>query len=627
MKGLESLSYLRSIGYLSPLDVHFARTLERITGGEAPRVSLAAALLSRQVAQGHVCLDMAAFCQAPPRLFDPEGDAKSGPVPFVWPELMPWLSELARSAAVGPPDATTPLVFCPPGRLYLRRYFEHERILCHDILGRLSCARAQGDGADSELLDRLFASGPPGAGRSAQLQLDVGPIDPQRRAVETALGERFCVITGGPGTGKTSTVVKILALHVARALRAGLRPLRVHLLAPTGKAAARLSEAISSARAKLACDPEIRAAIPAEATTIHRALGARPGQAVGFAHDADHPLATDVVVVDEASMVDLSLMRRLMSAIPQQAHVVLLGDRDQLASVEAGAVLGDVCGAGLSRDERSDKPLARCQVHLTRSYRYAARSGIGRLAEAIRRGDVPAALKVLEGRRLPDATLVNVESETDPLAPLLEQAIAAYGRLSSVATPEQGFAALSRYRVLCANRRGPLGVERVNAAIGSGLAAAAGSPSAASAIDAGHGRPIIVEHNDYQLRVFNGDVGLLLPDREGQLRAFFADGEAFVRLSPKRLPAHSSVYAMSVHKSQGSEMDHVAVVLPRLGSPLLTRELLYTAVTRARKRVTLFASPEAVAAAIETGIRRDSGLRDRLWGRTGDVVTPVSVSE
>lgn len=606
------LERLARAKYLSPLDVHFARTLLGLwdPGPDAltrERVALACALVSRHVSAGHVCLSLATLSESPPRISERGDDGQEQVVELAWPSEAQWLSALSQSPLVGGPDAGRPLVLDAHGHLYLRRYFEHEQALVSDLLARVSLSPSS-KAPDADL-DRYFPPAAAAAERPRQLSLDA-EVDLQRQAAAMAVERPFAVITGGPGTGKTSTVVKLLALLVERHLAEQGPAPRIHLLAPTGKAAARLSESIVAARAGLPCEERVRAAIPGQASTIHRALGTLPRGQVGFRHDQRHPLLTDVVLVDEASMVDLSLMRRLLTAIPSTARVILLGDRDQLASVEAGAVLGDVCGAGLSAEERRDSPMAACHVHLTRSYRYRAQSGIGRLAEAIRGRRAAEALSLLEKARYRDVVLCPPPTPLGLGEHLQREALLAYAGLSDLTVPDAAFAVLARYRVLCAHRRGPLGVEAINARIAEALHAA-GHLSSLS-VDA-PGRPILITQNDYPLRLFNGDIGVLLRV-DGRVRAHFADGEGGTqRLAPRRLPPHESVYAMSVHKSQGSEMDHVAVVLPQPGSPLLTRELLYTAVTRARERVTLYGTPEAVAAAIETSLTRESGLRRGLW--------------
>ncbi|MGH7785643.1 MAG: exodeoxyribonuclease V subunit alpha [Candidatus Binatia bacterium] len=612
---------LRARGVLSPLDEHFARTVARLGGEMRAAVVLAAALVSRQVGNGHVCLDL-------PRLLDgaPLRDEAGDPVGAdTWPPLEAWLATLRHSPLVGSADApagATPLVLDAAGRLYLRRYWQHQRQLAGAIAERAAEVDAQVD--DALLRDglrRLFPA-PPG-----------GEPDWQRVAACAAVQRRFCVISGGPGTGKTFTVVKILALLIEQALQRGGAPLRITLLAPTGKAAARLGEAIQQAKGGLAVAADVCAAIPEDPSTVHRRLGAELGRA-GFRHHAAHPLATDVVLVDEASMVDLALMARLIDAMPAAARLILLGDQDQLASVEAGAVLGDICNVGgrrcystdfvarvatlagdqLALDPSAPRTTGICDsiVSLTRSYRYRAESGIGRLARGINAGDEASVQHILDGggdlRRCDPGAHGELGVE---LRELLDAFMASYAQ---AVQPRDRLLALQAFRVLCAHRRGPLGADAVNQQIERHLAAA-------GHIQGGEtfyvGRPIMVTRNDYQLKLFNGDVGVIVDDaqRDGGRAAYFPTAEADGRrISPARLPPCDTVFAMTVHKSQGSEFDAVAVLLPDGDSPVVTRELLYTAVTRARRHVTLIATRETVARAVRQRVERASGLRDALWG-------------
>jgi exodeoxyribonuclease V alpha subunit len=618
---------------LSAIDVHFARAMAQLAGEADARVALAAALASRQVQNGHVCLELARLCNGELAI---EAEHGAGAAPE-WPALEPWLAALRASALIGDAAAATPLVLDDGARLYLRRYFEHEHGLLQALSARVAQTAAVDRGALRDGLDRLFGADPaatppmpaPGArksrARASDRQLDLfapagltsapsapaGDPDLQRVAAERAVLRNFAVISGGPGTGKTSTVVKILALLVEQARALGSAPPRMHLLAPTGKAAARLSEAITRAKLTLDATPEVRAAIAENASTIHRALGTRGFGSQRFRHDRESPLATDVVVVDEASMVDLALMARLIDAVPARARVILLGDKNQLASVEAGAVLGDVCGAGL--DPPPPAPIAQCIVHLTRSYRYAEDSGIRKLASAIQAADADRVLELLCDARVSDVTLVDPGAGDALPETLLRAAAAGFAPFFAATEPGDKLRALERFRVLCAHRRGPFGQTAVNLAIEAALRSAG---LISGNTDRYASRPILITQNDYQARLFNGDVGVLLPDAHEteRLRAHFAADDGHTRdIAAARLPPHESVYAMSVHKSQGSEFDEVAVVLPPEASPVLSRELLYTAVTRARARVVVYAKRAVLEQCVRKAVQRASGLRDLLW--------------
>jgi exodeoxyribonuclease V alpha subunit len=586
---------LASAGYLSPLDAAFARTIARLGGERRAEVLLAAACASRQVGSGHVCLELRRLI-AQKVLAGEAGE----PIPAPrWPRLEDWRRALAASPLVTMRTDPTregateprPLVLDASDRLYLHRYWRHQEVLADALRARLSADEPIDEDLLRKGLARLFGPSPAG-----------GRADLPRVAAETAVRRRFCVISGGPGTGKTTTVVKILALLAEQSERRGRR-FRAELLAPTGKAAMRLAESIRSAKSGLACRPEIRAAIPETTRTIHRCLGAIGATGTRFRRGPRAPLDADLVLVDEASMVDLALMARLAAAVPAHARLVLLGDRHQLASVEAGSVLGDICAV-----ERS--PV----VFLTESHRYAPASGIAALAEAIQRGDADAALAVLEGDEHPDAARVDLGPD-GPAGALIADALRGYRPYLDEADAAARLDAFGRFRILCAHRRGPHGVARMNDLVEEAIAEAGWidrrGPTYA-------GRPLLVTRNDYALQLFNGDVGIVVqePDDPSRRRAVFRSGEGELRrLSPARLPPHETVFAMSIHKSQGSEFDEVAVVLAEPDSPLLSRELLYTAVTRSRRRVVLHASRAAVAAAVRRPVERSSGLRDALAPR------------
>jgi exodeoxyribonuclease V alpha subunit len=592
-------------GVLSDLDVRFARFVAGIARDTSPEIVLAAALVSRQVDRGHVCADLAELAGRVVLPAD-DDDPEAGP-PVIAPSLAKWRAALEASSVVGSPVAgeDRPLVVDGAGRLYLERYWRHERSLAEALVERAAVeppvdeARLQAD------LARLFAD-------------DRERPSWQQVAAATAVLRGLCVVSGGPGTGKTSTVVRVLALLAGQSERA----LRIGLVAPTGKAAARLQESIRAARATLPVDDAIRARIPDATSTIHRLLGARR-DSTALRYGPERPLALDVLVVDEASMIDLALMARLMAALPANARLLLLGDRDQLASVEAGAVLGDVCGpapgfspAFRARVERivsmqlpagagAASPLADSVVLLTKSHRFGRDSGIGRLAAAVNRGEANDAEALLADAALPDVE----RAEGDETA-LVQVALAGYAahhdRVRDGASAAEIFEGFRAFRVLCAHRHGPRGAEGLN----KRLAATFGEGE-----DWYAGRPVLITQNDYALRLFNGDVGIALPDAQGRLAVCFEGDEGRVRrIPPLRLPPHETTYATTIHKSQGSEFGRVVIVLPPVDSRLLTRELLYTAITRAREAVTVWGDELVLGAAVERRLVRSSGLREALWG-------------
>jgi len=591
----EALQSLRRAGVVSALDEQLARTLCALGDEHDERVLLAIALLSRHVAAGHVCLPLRELDSAQSAL-----GADASLVAEVWPASDAWLPSLRKSRLCGTgADANTPLVLDSldsQARLYLRRHFDSER-----ALAELLRARA---------LQTLPADHERVAARLAH-HFGRAEFDLQRSAAELATQRALCVISGGPGTGKTSTVVKILAVAVEEALAAGQPAPRIGLVAPTGKAAVRLQSAVRSAKQRLACEPRVLAAIPEQAATIHRLLLSR-GRSERFEPGARaEPLPLELLLVDEASMVDLELMTTLLSALPEHARIILLGDRDQLASVEAGAVFGDICAvAGASAERGETRGLAQCIVQLTQSYRYGADSGIGRLARAVRAGDAEQALALLDDPRYPDVQLNDAEPLFDLQGAFARSVLSGFRPyLEARSDPERALQLFDGFRVLCAHRQGERGVVGLNRYIARVL-------SGARLLDAveGHyaGRPILIRENDYRTRLWNGDIGLIVGAARERSACFVDADGALRRLGLGRLPPHESAFALSVHKSQGSEVDEVALVLPAEPSRLMSRELVYTALTRARTRVVIHGSRDVLRASIAQVVARNTGLSQLL---------------
>ncbi len=601
---------MKQEGCFAPVDLHFARLCGRLTASRDPDLLLTAALVSSRTTQGHVCLDLTGL-QAIAR-------EQAGGLVLSHIDTRLLADKLGTLAVVGSPGEFTPLVLSPQGRLYLHRYWEYES----DLARRLTALATHHDhplgSVDPSALSRALQELFPGQGETEP--------DWQRVAACTALTRRLTVITGGPGTGKTSTVARIIALLLGQAHGPGLT---IALAAPTGKAAARLTESIQSARAGLRLPREISDIFPAAATTLHRLLGARSRTAT-FVHGPDNPLKADVVIVDEASMVDLPLMTRLVRALPTSASLVLLGDKDQLASVEAGAVLGDICsgpirtfsraGAALLASicgyepkqaaEHTTSPLLDSVVELERSYRFEPGSGIGRLSTAVIGGDADAALDTLLSGAHPDLSWHSLP-QASALELLLQRIVLPeLTDLFPAPDPDRAFAVFAAFQLLCPVRQGPYGIVRCNSLLERLLQARGLVPQGPPAYS---GKPVMVRRNDYQTGLFNGDVGIFLHSNEG-LRVVFSGREGYRWFTPARLPSHEPVYAMTVHKSQGSEFERVLIILPDTESPLLTRELLYTALTRARRHVTLAASEQTLRATIARRTERASGLRDLLWG-------------
>ena len=601
-----ALERLAALGVLSVFDRELALALAELGGERREAVLLGMAFASAAVQAGHTCADIPRLAER--ALTDSEGQAVEG---VTLPARDAWLGALRTSPLVAfdgsADEADRPFVLDARGRLYLARYHRYERRLADGLLAR-AAEPAQPVGSESAKmsLDRLF---PPEDKRGAL----------QRTAAEVFLARRLTVVSGGPGTGKTYTVSKVLAALQEHALASGREPYRVLLTAPTGKAAQRLGDAIRDTLEKLRLDPT-KLGIPTVASTLHRALGYQPSRPTHFRRNARSPLPDDVVVVDEASMVDLALMAKLIDAVRPDARLLLLGDKDQLASVEAGAILADIY-AGRAASGRAGTGLASGLVHLTESHRFGDDGGIAALATAVNAGDVTAVLEVLARGGSVAFSKAASRAELDAtLGPVLGDR---FETLAEV-TPAERLALLDRYRVLCAHRRGPFGVEGVNALAARELGRRGRLEPRGSFYE---GRPVIVVANDYDVGLFNGDTGVLgarppalgatAPEAEDSaLRVWFRGAVAGTlrEVSPARLPRHETAFALSVHKSQGSEFEEVTFVLPERASPVLTRELVYTAVTRARRKVTIVGSEVVLRQAIAARVERASGLAERLWG-------------
>ncbi|GAB1406638.1 exodeoxyribonuclease V subunit alpha [Thermomonas brevis] len=608
------LAALRRTGALRSLDEALVDTLQRLEPGCGDDALAAAALASLAVSRGHAALDL-----AQPRLLVDED--LPWPAPSAWAQALAGCRLVATPARPGDEAATAPLVLehadAGSGLLYLRRYREYERRLALRLQRIAAQARADDD-AGIDAIAPLFAL----------LFPDARAGDAQARAAALALRRNLLLVTGGPGTGKTTTIARLLALRVAQAVQAGAPPPRIALAAPTGRAADRMAESLRAAVAAmrgLGVAPALLDALPDGASTLHRLLGTIP-DSPRFRHHADNPLALDIVVVDEASMVDLPLMCKLAEAVADGAQLVLLGDPDQLPSVEAGDVLAAIlaaAGAGdalLAEDARALQPLIGSapddadaaalrghRVHLHRGWRQEATLQLAPLAEAARAGDSDEALALLRG-----GTLANVqfhEGVDDPLQ-AWPSLLAHFRGLAAHDDPARALAQAGRLRLLTALREGPQGARGLNARIEAQLSGQriGGMPAWF------RGRLLLIVENSYRHGLFNGDVGICLPDAEGVPLAWFAGsgGEAVRAFHPAALPRHESAFAMTVHKAQGSEFDEVWLQLPRRDARVLSRELVYTGITRARAAVHVAGSAAVIAAALSRHASRVSGLGWRL---------------
>lgn len=570
---------------LRPLDRQFGAFIMRHSSMPGDAVlRLLASLASRVPDRGDVCLDLQTVAGR---------EILAGDEHVTMPELPELLSILSRSGVVSEGDGNLPLVRGRGSLLYLHRYWTAESGLAGNILMRCRTPQVSFDeDALKDGLDRLFDE-----------------EGMQRAAARHALLRRFSVIAGGPGTGKTSTVVKILALLAGEDGTGGGR---IAMAAPTGKAALRLSGSVRMQKAALHCTEAARRAIPDEASTLHRLLQAIPGTG-RFRHGPLNPLPFDTVVVDEASMVALPLMHAFVSALSPSCRLILLGDPDQLASVEAGAVLGDICAAAAL----PGTPLYGSVTVLERNYRFEGGSSISDLARSVNGGRVEEALGLLAAGRDRGVVLrppFSCWSERDRVPEELAAAIIeGYRPFLEAGDPSAALQAFDRFRLLGAISDAPglSGVRGLNMAAEivlrrQGLI----DPSSLFY----HGRPVMVRENDYAMRLFNGDTGIVFndPGAAGPMVWFSAPDGSLRPVPPERLPKHETAYAVTIHKSQGSEFDAVLMVLPPEDSPMLSRELLYTAITRARRSVEIRADPETFSAAIRQRRIRVSGLKDAL---------------
>jgi exodeoxyribonuclease V alpha subunit len=618
------LATFNAAGVLGLADVHTATAVGRIGDELDEHVGLAVALAVRALRMGSVCIDLRtvhsevfdASEQAGSLSTDRSAQLNAAQVDIAglpWPDPDDWLAACERSplVALGQDAPSGRPIRLAHGLLYLERYWQQEEVVRGQLLARFTQAPPE---IDSERLAAGLARLFTGEG------LAINEPDSQRLAAAVTALSWVSVLAGGPGTGKTTTVARLLALLLDQP---GPPP-RIALAAPTGKAAARLAEAIRSAAAEL--PPGDRERIgEISASTLHRLLGWLPGSRGRFAHNATNHLPFDVVIVDEMSMVPLTMMARLLEAVGARSRLVLVGDPDQLSSVEAGAVLADIAeaaghpnlqlGAQLSALKLLESP-AKAPVHgvvrLTHTWRYGG--AIDTLAKAIKAADADETISIL---RSGASDVLFVESALDVVQPvgldILADEVRRQGLLTRTAASagdvSAALSALDEHRLLCAHRSGPYGMGRWSLEAERWLAEAV--PGYGEDGEWYLGRPVLVTTNDYELSLYNGDTGVVVNTPKGP-RVAFARGSGFAIFPPVRLDAVQTVHAMTVHRAQGSQFDCVSFIVPPANSPLLTRELLYTAISRASLRVQVFGTEEAIRRAVLRPANRASGLRGRL---------------
>ncbi len=597
---------------------HFVKLISDLAGSDDPCLLLGAAAASEATLNQNACADLATLAEKP---VSPEHEP-------VYPPLADWLAALrAHPLVVGQAGDYLPLILVGQ-RLYLQRYWRYEKGLADALRQRGKTPLSLDLSSLAARFSLLFP--PSRAGDSQASGPDHAAPDWQAWAAANVLLNHLTVIAGGPGTGKTTTVSRILALLLEQD-----PALKVVLAAPTGKAVARMKQSLDLNLPDLHLPPELQARWPQTALTLHRLLGTIP-HSHRFEHHAGHPLPWDVVIVDEASMIDLALMSKLLEAIRPDARLVLLGDRDQLASVEAGCVLGDICQAApaasftperiqalapllgaLQLSPSSDpfhsspepfhsspEPFHNCVIELQVSRRFGPQSGIGHLARAVNAGQPEQALSLLQAATYTDIAL-------RPLPPTLEQGCLArlpdYAPYLQAPSPEVAFAALESQIILAALRQG---VENVNRAMEQALLQSGALPTYQNWY---HLRPVLISENDYVHALYNGDLGLTWnPDGQNP-RVWFRHAEGHLRsFSPAQLKAHQTAWALTVHKSQGSEFKRVLLVLPPEPHPLLSRELIYTGLTRAREQVEIWGDVAVLRAGILRKVQRSSGLVAQL---------------
>ncbi|HPU29140.1 MAG TPA: exodeoxyribonuclease V subunit alpha [Syntrophorhabdaceae bacterium] len=542
---------------------------------------LASILLVDFVKKGHICIDLKDFAE---REFTIDEDGTSFSIKC--PSLETWIDALKKAEVVGTSDEFRPLILRNERMLYLNRYWQYEKVFVAKMLQKISLKPAKLDNSlIMPIINRLFP------------ETDEDDKDMQKMAAINAVENNFLVISGGPGTGKTFTISKILALLI----EAGSGNLSIALAAPTGKAAARLKAMIKDLKMKIDCPEYVRANMPEEVYTIHRLLGLSY-RTRRFEFNEKNPLPYDVVIVDEGSMVDLPLMSKLLEATKDSTKIILVGDKDQLSSVEPGAVFGELC------ETIQDMP--NMIVILKKNFRFGRDSGINRLAELIKEGNGHEAMHLIKEGRLENISWREVESQSHLRLMIENYIVERYTSFFDASSSiEEVFLHFDKFHVLCALRHGPFGILAINDLIEKALS----DKKIIRAFKKWYrGKPIMITANDYSLKLFNGDTGIIFEDPENSdfLKIFFKTEEGLKKIAPQRIADFETAYAITVHKSQGSEFDDIVFILSDTSSEIFTRELIYTAITRAKRSIEIWGNEQLFIEAIKKRIERKSGIKD-----------------
>lgn len=594
------LTNWRNEGYITDLEREFVRFLLELDEELGDEVLLAAAACISAQRNGNLCLDLSGSNEKPFLFDEPETGIE------LTAELRSdWLKALSTCSLVSNGHELQPLVL-EERRLYLHRFWKYEEEFCHWIREKAKVHYALTDEAEN-LLKKILPSGK-----------DLFEINWQEVALILSFLKDLVVITGGPGTGKTHTVLSIIAAHAQLHKD---EVFHIALAAPTGKAARRLMESIEEGRKRLPKDLSAKVAIPETALTVHKLLGS-DFRGSSFKYHENNPLPYDLVIIDEASMLDINLWGRLTKAIASGTKLIVLGDKDQLASVEAGSILGDLCQGRNSFSKETAKAVAKvtggsveieenapsindCIVFLTKSYRFEEGSGIQKLAESINKGDSEQVISLLEANKYPDIKWLPNTPEN------ISYITKAFGvhhyRKYADETPQRMQKTANEKKILCAIRRSSVGVDSINNRIESEIKREAGFLQNEKWY---HGRPIMATKNDPATRIKNGEIGLY--DSKNSTIRF--EGEQNPEISPARIQHYEPAFAITVHKSQGSEFEDVAILLPNEMNSILSKEILYTSVTRARRNTLVVANKEILKQTVEHSVHRKSGVKQKIWG-------------